>query len=106
MTKTIETHDIAEPGSLDVGRRTLLKMTATGITAAGVGAIATSPAIAQPAVTLTDKWDKVFPKSDKVAHRKITFKNRYGITDELPLAWAAFIHALSTNQPQGAKNDG
>ena len=29
---------------------------------------------------LTDKWDKVFPKSDKVNHKKITFHNRYGIT--------------------------
>ena len=29
---------------------------------------------------LTAKWDKVFPKSDKVEHRKITFHNRYGIT--------------------------
>ena len=29
---------------------------------------------------LTDKWDKVFPKSDKVNHEKITFHNRYGIT--------------------------
>ena len=28
---------------------------------------------------LTSEWDKVFPKSDKVEHRKITFKNRYGI---------------------------
>ncbi len=25
-------------------------------------------------------WDKVFPKSDKVYHRKVTFQNRYGIT--------------------------
>lgn len=25
-------------------------------------------------------WDKVFPKSDKVDHQKVTFKNRYGIT--------------------------
>ena len=82
MTKTIETSDIAAPGSLDVGRRTLLKMTATGLAAAGVGAIAASPAQAQAqsAVTLTDKWDKVFPKNDKVDHRKVTFKNRYGIT--------------------------
>lgn len=31
-------------------------------------------------LNLTDKWDKVFPKSDKVEHRKITFHNRYGIT--------------------------
>ena len=29
---------------------------------------------------LTDKWDKVFPKSEKVDHKKITFHNRYGIT--------------------------
>lgn len=29
---------------------------------------------------LTSQWDKVFPKSDKVNHRKITFHNRYGIT--------------------------
>ncbi len=29
---------------------------------------------------LTNEWDKVFPKSDKVNHRKVTFHNRYGIT--------------------------
>ncbi len=29
---------------------------------------------------LTQEWDKVFPKSDKVDHRKVTFVNRYGIT--------------------------
>ncbi|MDE5856445.1 MAG: alpha/beta hydrolase, partial [Anaeroplasmataceae bacterium] len=28
---------------------------------------------------LTKKWDKVFPKSKKVNHEKITFHNRYGI---------------------------
>ena len=28
---------------------------------------------------LTQDWDKVFPKSDKVDHRKVTFHNRYGI---------------------------
>lgn len=28
---------------------------------------------------LTREWDKVFPKSDKVNHQKITFYNRYGI---------------------------
>src|SRR4051794_39325099 len=25
-------------------------------------------------------WDKTFPKSDRVDHRNVTFKNRYGIT--------------------------
>ena len=28
---------------------------------------------------LTQEWDKVFPKSDKVTHEKVTFKNRFGI---------------------------
>lgn len=31
-------------------------------------------------ITMTEEWDKVFPKSDKVDHRKVTFPNRYGIT--------------------------
>lgn len=29
---------------------------------------------------LVTEWDKTFPKSDKVDHRKVTFHNRYGIT--------------------------
>ena len=29
---------------------------------------------------LTKEWDKTFPKSEKVNHRKVTFPNRYGIT--------------------------
>lgn len=29
---------------------------------------------------LTQEWDKVFPKNDKVEHSKATFHNRYGIT--------------------------
>ena len=39
-------------------------------------------AIEVPAQTiqLTQEWDKIFPQSDKVDHRKVTFKNRYGLT--------------------------
>lgn len=29
---------------------------------------------------LTQDWDKTFPKSEKVTHRKVMFHNRYGIT--------------------------
>ncbi|MBO5604634.1 MAG: alpha/beta hydrolase, partial [Acidaminococcaceae bacterium] len=29
---------------------------------------------------LEEKWDKVFPLSNKVDHKKITFHNRYGVT--------------------------
>ena len=32
------------------------------------------------ALSLTQEWDKTFPKSNKVDHQKVTFKNRYGIT--------------------------
>ena len=31
-------------------------------------------------LNLTQEWDKKFPQSNKVNHRKVTFKNRYGIT--------------------------
>ena len=31
-------------------------------------------------LTLTQEWDKTFPKSEKVDHHKVTFHNRYGIT--------------------------
>ena len=30
-------------------------------------------------LNLTQEWDKTFPKSDKVEHKKVTFHNRYGI---------------------------
>lgn len=31
-------------------------------------------------LNLTQEWDKKFPQSNKVNHRKVTFRNRYGIT--------------------------
>ena len=31
-------------------------------------------------LNLTNEWDKTFPKSDKINHKKVTFHNRYGIT--------------------------
>ena len=30
-------------------------------------------------LNLTQEWDKTFPKSELVNHRKVTFHNRYGI---------------------------
>ena len=29
---------------------------------------------------LTQEWDKTFPLSEKVTHKKVTFKNQYGLT--------------------------
>ena len=31
-------------------------------------------------LSLTQEWDKTFPRSEKVDHSKVTFVNRYGIT--------------------------
>ena len=36
---------------------------------------------------LTQEWDKKFPKSDKVEHRKVTFHNRYGIELAADMYW-------------------
>ena len=41
---------------------------------------AAPPAKKENVVQLTEAWDKTFPKSAKVDHQKVTFKNRYGIT--------------------------
>ena len=60
-------------------RRNLLKTTVSGLAAMSVGLVTAAPALAQTRVKLSDKWDKTFPKSAKVNHKKVTFKNRYGI---------------------------
>ncbi len=31
-------------------------------------------------VSMVTQWDKTFAQSDKVEHRKVSFKNRYGLT--------------------------
>lgn len=36
--------------------------------------------IGKEELKLVQEWDKTFPKSEKVAHSKVTFVNRYGIT--------------------------
>ena len=56
-----------------------------GVPIAGVDAAVDATNAATSKITveklkLVAEWDKVFPKSDKVNHRKITFVNRYGIT--------------------------
>ena len=57
-------------------------------------------------LTLTQEWDKTFPKSDKVDHKKVTFKNRYGI--ELaadmytPKGATGKLAALAVTGPFGA----
>jgi uncharacterized protein len=59
------------------------------------------------AVRLTQDWDKTFPKSDRVDHQKVTFKNRYGITLAADLYLpknraAGRLPALAVSGPFGA----
>ena len=55
---------------------------------------------------LTEEWDKTFPKSDKVNHRKITFHNRYGITLAAdlyePKEYSGKLPAIAVCGPFGA----
>ncbi len=81
MDKHIETRNTnAHEDEPDVGRRNVLKMTGTSIAALSIGMVAADQAFAQSPVQLSAKWDKTFAKSNKVDHKKVSFKNRYGIT--------------------------
>lgn len=53
-----------------------LAMLAPAQSAWGHPSVATA---AEEDLPLIERWDKVFAKSDKVDHRKVTFENRYGI---------------------------
>ena len=57
-------------------------------------------------LNLTSEWDKVFPQSDKVNHRKVTFVNRYGITLAAdmytPKDAGAPLAAIAVSGPFGA----
>ena len=57
-------------------------------------------------VNMTNEWDKVFPKSNKVDHSKITFHNRYGITLAadlyLPKGIVGKLPAIAVSGPFGA----
>ncbi|WP_024873460.1 alpha/beta hydrolase [Tolumonas lignilytica] len=62
--------------------RNLLKTSFIGIVTLIAGSFTMGQAVAesQSQLQLTDKWDKTFAQSNKVDHKKVTFKNRYGIT--------------------------
>lgn len=57
-------------------------------------------------LTLSQEWDKVFPKSEKVDHRKVTFVNRYGITLAadmyIPKGISGKFPAIAVSGPFGA----
>jgi fermentation-respiration switch protein FrsA (DUF1100 family) len=90
------------------GRRALLQL-ACAVALVGVAPVfAQSQAHAAGAagMQLTQEWDKVFPQSDKVDHRKVTFKNRYGITLAADMYWPKNgrgpLAAIAVGGPFGA----
>lgn len=66
----------------------------------------TQNSINKETMEITESWDKVFPKSDKVNHSKITFVNRYGITlvADLyqPINASGRMPAIAVSGPFGA----
>lgn len=55
---------------------------------------------------LVQEWDKTFPESDKVNHRKVLFANRYGITLAADMYWPKGatdkLAAIAVSGPFGA----
>lgn len=81
MNNRIETGNAIPMQSFpDVRRRNLLKMTGVGIATLSVATVAAAQPSSQSKIKLTDRWDKTFANSNKVDHKKVSFKNRYGIT--------------------------
>jgi hypothetical protein len=79
MRKKDLTENAAEcPTGLGIGRRELLKLSGGGVATLGAASLFNiSNAEAQ---NMSERWDKVFPRSGRVDQEKVTFKNRYGIT--------------------------
>ena len=57
-------------------------------------------------LNITNEWDKVFPQSDKVDHKKVTFKNHFGITlvadMYIPKNLDGKLPAIAVSGPYGA----
>ena len=81
MDKHAETGNITVKNKItNESRRNMMKIAGAGIVALGVSSLTATTAFAQSSILLNDEWDKKFAKSNKVDHKKVTFKNRYGIT--------------------------
>ena len=75
VNKQFETRRLVEQVGVNVGRRNVLKLTGVGVAVLSTMSVS-APAFAQSSLA----WDKTFPKSERVDHRKVSFYNRLGIT--------------------------
>ena len=62
--------------SSQLSRRGILQLSGAAVAATGLMTMPDTTAAAQGSAS----WDKVFPKSSRIDHRKVSFRNRYGIT--------------------------
>ena len=92
-----------------VGKTVCLAMLAAVCGASGLWAQdkpVKSDSFMEEKLNLTQEWDKVFPKSDKVNHAKITFHNRYGVTLAadvyIPKDASGKLPAIAVSGPFGA----
>lgn len=72
------------PEPSTVSRRGMLKAAGAGLAALGTTFMTTANAQSRQTTALPFSadgtlWDKTFARSDKVEHRKVSFRNRYGI---------------------------
>ncbi|QNT77458.1 alpha/beta hydrolase [Entomobacter blattae] len=74
-------HKVGQDNRHHHSRRDFLKLTTTSALAIGAESFSHVPlGKAQSLPEKPEKWDKTFPKSDNVHHKKVSFKNRYGLT--------------------------
>ncbi len=104
--KTTTHNVIAHADTPDTTRRDMLKITGASVAALSAGVMASNQAVAQSPIQLGDKWDKTFAKSGKVNHKKVSFKNRYGITLAadlyMPKNAPSKLAAIAVSGPFGA----
>jgi hypothetical protein len=89
---------------------TITKLKSLALVSATIGAMTMTATSGMPAQNTAkeenSQWDKTFPKSEKVDHKKVTFKNRYGITLSgdlyLPKNIQGKLSALAVSGPFGA----
>ena len=95
---------------MDILRKTLCAASAAWLLTTG-SLLATTDGLKsemkmEKSLNLTHEWDKVFPLSNKVNHRKVTFTNRYGITltadMNVPKQAAGKLPAIAVSGPFGA----
>ncbi len=61
-------------------KKVLLVVLAAGVLTACNSNKQTTDKDMKQELTLTQEWDKVFPLSEKVNHKKVTFETQYGLT--------------------------